>query len=483
MELKRLKKISDLWWEFPQDPQMRVPARILASQKLLEEMDEKVFEQTRNVATLPGVVSPVLCMPDGHSGYGFPIGGVAAIDIEKEGVISPGGIGFDINCGMRLVLTNLTEQDVRPRLTRLVDELFETIPAGVGRGGTIKLSQTEFKDLMKKGARFAVERGWGWQEDLDHIEEKGELEGADPDAVSRKAIERGINQIGTLGSGNHYLEVQLVNPRQIHDRELASKLGVIGENQITVMIHTGSRGFGHQVATDYLKTFIEKMPKYGISVPDRQLACAPFKSQEGQNYFTAMKAAANAAFANRQVITHFVRNAFEKIFKKSARELEMKIVFDVVHNIAKIEEYEVKGAKKQLLIHRKGATRAFGPGNPTLSHNFQKTGQPVIIGGSMETGSWLLVGTKEAEKLTFGSTAHGAGRLMSRAEAKRKVRGDKLFQEMKTRGIEIRSPSMIGLAEEAGLAYKNVDEVVEIIHQAGISKKVAALKPIGNIKG
>jgi tRNA-splicing ligase RtcB len=417
-------------------------------------------------------------MPDGHWGYGFPIGGVAAFDVQ-DGIISPGGVGYDINCGMRLIRTDLTLADVQPYLEKLMTELFRKVPAGVGASGFVRLSGEEFSRVLTHGARWCVERGYGWHRDLLRMEEGGCIEGADPSSVTDHAIQRGINQLGTLGSGNHYLEVQVVSNERIFDPVTAAAFGITGHEQIVVMVHCGSRGFGHQVASDYLKVFEKAMRRYGITVKDQQLACAPFRSPEGQDYFSAMNCAANTAFANRQVITHQIREAFATVFGRSAEALGMELLYDVAHNIAKVERY----AEGELVVHRKGATRAFGPGSPELPEAFRLTGQPVICGGSMETGSYLLVGTDQAVRDTFGSTMHGAGRTMSRAQAKRMIRGEQLQQQMKQRGILVKAASMSGLAEEAGLAYKNISEVVESVDRAGIAKKVLELRPIGNIKG
>ena len=475
-----VNRITNEVWEIPvtEKSGMLVPARIYATESVLSSMDGGVFEQVTNVACLPGIQRYALCMPDGHWGYGFPIGGVAAFD-PSHGVISPGGIGFDINCGMRLIRTDLTLSDVQPRLEQLMTELFRKVPAGVGSKGFVRLNRQDFQNVMRKGVRWCVENGHGWNEDLARIEEHGCIPGADPSKVSDHAIERGIHQLGTLGSGNHYLEVQVASDDRIFDRETAAALGITGHDQIVVMVHCGSRGFGHQVASDYLRVFEKAMRRYGISVKDQQLACAPFRSPEGQDYFAAMNCAANSAFANRQVITHQIRKAFESVFGRSAEELGMEIVYDVAHNIAKLEQY----AEGELVVHRKGSTRAFGPGSQELPELYRATGQPVICGGSMETGSYLLVGTDQAMRDTFGSTMHGSGRTMSRAQAKRSVRGDKLQRDMAQRGIIVKAVSMSGLAEEAGFAYKNISEVVETVERAGITKKVAELRPIGNIKG
>ena len=476
----KVNRITDEVWEIPASEKdgMLVPARIYASPAILQTMDEGVFDQVTNVACLPGIQRYALCMPDGHWGYGFPIGGVAAFDV-RDGVISPGGVGYDVNCGMRLVRTDLTLSDVQPKLERLMTELFRRVPAGVGAGGAVKLTRGDLEAVMVKGARWCVEHGYGWHRDLDRMEEGGCIKAADPGVVSDQAVGRGISQLGTLGSGNHYLEVQVAANDRIFDPSTAAALGITGHDQIVVMVHCGSRGFGHQVASDYLKVFAKAMRRYGISVKDQQLACAPFRSPEGRDYFAAMNCAANTAFANRQVITHHVREAFAAVFGRSAEELGMELIYDVAHNVAKVESYP----EGEMLVHRKGATRAFGPGSPALSPQFRKTGQPVICGGSMETGSYLLVGTDKAVAETFGSTMHGAGRTMSRAQAKRQVRGEQLQQRMRERGILVKAVSMSGLAEEAGVAYKNISEVVETVEVAGITRKVAELRPIGNIKG
>ena len=475
-----VNRLSDALWEIPKSEKagMLVPARIYATESVLQDMDAGVFEQVTNVACLPGIQEYALCMPDGHWGYGFPIGGVAAFDVQ-HGIISPGGVGYDINCGMRLIRTDLTLADVRPRLEALMTELFRTVPAGVGARGFVKLNNKSFQDVMQKGARWCVDQGYGWSEDLDRTEERGGLGGADPDAISEQAMKRGMNQLGTLGAGNHYLEVQVVHHDRIYDHAIAEALGIHGHEQIVIMVHCGSRGFGHQVGTDYLRIFEKAMLRYGLHVKDQQLACAPFQSKEGQEYFAAMNCAANTAFANRQVIAHQIREAFGKVFQQSPESLGMHQVYDVAHNIAKVERY----FDKPLLVHRKGATRAFGPGSPELPDAFRQIGQPVICGGSMETGSYLLVGTAQAMKESFGSTMHGAGRTMSRAQAKRQVRGGELLKEMAKHGILVKAVSMSGLAEEAGLAYKNISQVVEAVETAGITKKVAELLPIGNIKG
>ena len=482
--VKDFKKISDTIWEIPPSYKegMRVPARIYATQKLLEEMDAGVIEQVTNVATLPGILDYAFCMPDGHWGYGFPIGGVAGMD-AASGVISPGGIGFDINCGMRLVRTNLTYEEVKPHLRNLIDRLFARVPAGVGSTGFIKMSQSEFRHVVEQGARWCVKNGHGWEEDLELTEEKGCIVGADASKVSNKAVERGFKQIGTLGSGNHYLEIQVARPENVFDADLAKAFGITMPNQVAVMFHCGSRGFGHQVATDYLQLFLKVMEKkYGLRTPDRELACAPFNSPEGRDYFAAMKCAINMSFANRQVILHRIREVFSDVFHKDPADLGLHQVYDVAHNTARLEPHLIDGKERQVLVHRKGATRALGPGHPDLPAIYRPTGQPVILGGSMETGSYLLAGVAGGAQ-TFNSTAHGSGRTMSRAQAKKRFQGKKLQQDMETRGIYVRTASYAGLAEEAGPAYKNIDDVVEATEQAGISKRVVRLVPIGVVKG
>lgn len=478
---KEIIRVDEVTWELPTSYKegMLVPARIIASDELMEQMDAGVFEQVTNVATLPGITDYAYCMPDGHWGYGFPIGGVAAFDVDKGGVISPGGIGFDINCGMRLITTNLTLDEVQPKIKELVDALYLKVPAGVGCKGFVKISKEEFKEVMQDGAQWCLKKGYATEHDIEHIEDKGKIEWADTSKVSEKAIKRGFDQIGTLGSGNHYLEIQVAKDENIFDKEAAAAMGITKPNQIVIMVHCGSRGFGHQIGTDYLRTFLDVMPNYGIKIRDKELACAPFNSPEGQDYYKAMACAANMAFANRQVITHQIRKVFERIFDKTAEEMEIKLTYDVAHNIAKLEKY----GEKTLLVHRKGATRAFGPKRiEDLPEAYHKYGQPVIIGGSMETGSYLLAGTDESEK-TFCSTAHGAGRTMSRSAAKRIIKGEELQKSMEKKGIYVHAVTMKGLAEEAGKAYKNIDVVIDTLTKAGICKPIVALKPIGNVKG
>lgn len=474
--LEMLKKISEVEWEIPKDYKegMLVPARIYATKKILEDMDDQVFDQLTNVACLPGIQKYAYCMPDGHSGYGFPIGGVGAFDLDK-GIISPGGVGFDVNCGVRLMRTNLTLDDVKPKIKLLIDTLFELVPAGVGSSGILRLNEDTLKEVTEKGVTWCLENDYATKEDLEHIEDNGQIKDADIRVVSQKARKRGLKQVGTLGSGNHYLEIQVVD--EIFQPEIAEQFG-IKENQILIMVHCGSRGFGHQIGTDYLKISLDAMKKYGIHVKDRELACAPFKSEEGQNYYKAMACAANLAFVNRQMITHKIREGLNKVFKK---EVECNLIYDIAHNIAKIEKHKIDGKQKEVLVHRKGATRCFGPSR--MTGKFSVTGQPVLVGGSMQTLSYLLVGTDKAEELTFSSTMHGSGRRMSRKQAKQEITYEELMKQMEEKGIYVRTASRGGFTEEAGLAYKNISDVIETMEKAGVSKKVVSLRPIGNIKG
>lgn len=477
-------KITDYIWEIGTDYKqgMRVPARIYASKALLDGMDMHVFDQITNVATLPGIVNHAFCMPDGHSGYGFPIGGVAAMDVVENGVISPGGIGFDINCGMKLIRTDLTLQDVKPKIHELLDGLFKQVPSGVGSKGFVRLDAQEFRKVVEEGSRWCVDKGYGWEDDLAATELGGREENADNKTVSDKAIQRGKDQIGTLGSGNHYLEIQHVREENIIDKALARKWGIFPD-QIVIMFHCGSRGFGHQVATDYLQQFLDVMEsKYNIRILDRELASAPFTSPEGQAYFSAMKCAMNMSFANRQTILHRVREVFSGVFGTEAEKLGMRQVYDVAHNRASLEKHKVDGSVKELIVHRKGATAAFGPGSEYITERYRQDGQPIIIGGSMETGSYLLAGCESGAQTWF-TTAHGSGRTMGRKEAMRRFRGDTLQADMEKRGILVKTASLSGLAEEAGAAYKDIDEVIETAHAAGISRKVVKLVPIANVKG
>ena len=479
----QLIKIDDYRWKIPVSYKtgMRVPGLIYASKEMLESIrEEQALEQVVNVAFLPGIVGYSFAMPDIHWGYGFPIGGVAAMDI-KNGVISPGGVGYDINCGVRLLSTNLSEAEVRPKINQLINALFHNIPSGLGSEGKIKISQKEMNQLMVEGARWAVKRGMGFEEDLDVTEEGGCLSGADPSKTSDKAVKRGMPQAGTLGSGNHFLEIQVV--KEIFDPHTASIMGITEIGQILVLIHTGSRGFGHQVCTDHLRIMEQAVSKYGIKLPDRQLACAPIESKEGQDYLAAMACAANYAWANRQCIAHWVRETFSGIFGKSPEKLGMRQIYDVAHNIAKIEEHTIDGRKAKVCVHRKGATRAFPAGHKDTPRCYLEIGQPVLVPGDMGRCSFVAVGTEKAMKESFGSTCHGAGRVLSRGAAKRGIRGADVIRELESRGITVRTESVSALAEEASQAYKNVTEVIEVVHQAGISRKVAMAVPMGVIKG
>ncbi|HHY46236.1 MAG TPA: RtcB family protein [Firmicutes bacterium] len=478
-----LKRIDENRWLIPEDYKsgMKVPGMIYVAENQLPAVrKDQAPEQVANVAFLPGIVGYSLAMPDIHWGYGFPIGGVAAT-VLPDGVISPGGVGFDINCGVRLLRTDLAFQDVAPRLEQLVHQLYRDIPSGVGSSGPLKLSQDETIDVLEKGAKWALEKGYGWPEDIERIEDGGCMAGASHSAVSTKALKRGMPQLGTLGSGNHFLEVQVVEA--IYDPQVASRFG-INEGQVTVMIHTGSRGLGHQICTDYLAAMEDAVRAYGISLPDRQLACAPLSSPEGKGYFAAMACAANYAWANRQCITHWTREAFARVFGRPARDLGMHLIYDVAHNIAKIEEHTVSGKKLKVCVHRKGATRAFPAGHPDLPAVYRDLGQPVLIPGDMGRNSYLLVGTEKAMQETFGSTCHGAGRVLSRAQAKKGGPSGKEIQaQLLERGIVVKAASKSSLAEEAPEAYKDVNEVVNVCHRAGISRIVARMRPIGVIKG
>ena len=475
-----LVKIHDWLWEIPMSyrSDMRVPARVWTSEKMLDEiLSDKSLAQAVNVATLPGIVKAVLVMPDVHEGYGFPIGGVAAMS-WPDGVISPGGIGYDINCGVRLLKSELSFDDVRARLSSLGRQLYHDVPSGVGRGGSLKLNNHELDRVLKDGVGWAIKHGYGETNDANYLESSGALANADPAVVSEHAKNRGRDQLGTMGAGNHFVEVDKV--AEIFDSAAAKTFG-LRENQIVILIHCGSRGLGHQVATDYIRLMQKIMPRYGISLPDRELACAPFSSAEGKNYFNAMAAAANFAWANRQLITHEIRNSWRQEFGASAGRLS--ILYDVAHNIAKIEEHIIDDKAQKVIMHRKGATRAFGPGHAEVIKEYRSVGQPVIIPGSMGTASYVLAGTKEAMAESFGSSCHGAGRRMSRHAAKRAVRGNELRDELGRQGIHIQTGSLSGLAEEAPLAYKNIDDVVDVVTRADIAKKVARLEPLVVVKG
>lgn len=478
---EKLVRIDDNVLEIPADykPGMRTTGTIYADKKLADILEYKAIEQVANIATLPGIVGASMAMPDVHTGYGFTIGGVAAFDL-KDGVISPGGVGYDINCGVRLLRSNLDKNHVLPRMKDLVSALYNEIPSGVGSKGKIRLGPDDEKKVLLRGARWAVEKGLGDASDLDKTESGGCMEGADISNISSKAYERGRSQLGTLGSGNHFLEVQYVD--RIFDEKAANALGLF-EGQITVMIHTGSRGFGHQVCTESLDIMSNAAREYGIVLPDKELACAPFDSPEARDYFGAMKAAANYAWANRQCIMHWTREVFMSLFHLSPHQLGMSLVYDVAHNIAKIEEHMVGGIPKKLLVHRKGSTRAFPAGHPELPAVYMGLGQPVIIPGDMGRASYVLIGTEKAMSKTFGSTCHGAGRVMSRNQAIRHAKGRAIWREMEDRGIIVRAAGRETLAEEMSEAYKEISDVIDVVCNAGISTKVARLRPLGVIKG
>lgn len=478
----KLEKISDFKWRIPESysPGMRVPGIIFSTEEMLESiLRDNAPEQVANAAHLPGIVTAAMAMPDVHWGYGLPIGGVVATDVEEGGVITPGGVGYDINCGVRLLCTDLDEEEVASSSSELVNVLFGTVPAGVGSTGDIKASRRETKKILKEGAGWAVKNGFGWESDLEFSEESGAMAGALTEAVSERSYKRGASQSGTLGSGNHFLEVQKVS--QVFDAEAADVLG-IRKGQVTVMIHTGSRGFGHQICSEFASSMIRAMSKYDIRVPDKQLACVPVKSPEGQAYLGAMRAAANYAWCNRQIITHLVRRSFERVFGESARSMGMRLVYDVAHNIAKIEKHIVNGRERVLCVHRKGATRALPAGHADVPERYRSIGQPVIIPGDMGTCSYLLLGT-EASSESFYSTCHGAGRLLSRSAAKRSTRGRHIHEELLDQGILVRYTGRSTLHEEVPEAYKDVSQVVDIIEGTGISKKVAKMRPLAVIKG
>ena len=478
-----LNEIASCKWEIPRDREkgMRVPGIVYSNKELIKgiESDESL-NQVVNVSRLPGIVGASIAMPDIHLGYGFPIGGVAAFDLD-EGVISPGGVGYDMNCGIRLIRTNLSEKETRSNIEPLINTIFTNIPSGVGRIGKLKLSQDDTENLLEEGVEQAIRMGFGWSKDTERIEEGGVLKQANREKVSQKARARGFPQLGSLGAGNHFLEVQVVD--KIYDVDTAVKFGLYSEGQITVMIHTGSRGFGHQVATDYLEVMGDAMKKYGLTVPDRQLASVPYRSREAQDYIGAMGAAANFGFSNRQIITHWIRESFRSVFNRDAEEMGMDIVYDVCHNIAKVEEHLVDGKKRDLMVHRKGATRAFPAGRKELPLLYRETGHPVIIPGTMGTSSYVLVGTQRALDETFGSTCHGSGRVMSRSRAVKEYTSQAVASSLEQRGTYVRAATKYVLQEEAPLAYKDVDKVVGSVECAGISKIVARLRPIGVMKG
>jgi tRNA-splicing ligase RtcB len=475
-----LKKILENVWEIPKSAGMLVPARIFASEKLMEAIrGDRSLEQIANVATLPGIQKYAIALPDIHEGYGFPVGGVAAFDMET-GIISPGGIGYDINCGVRILKSSLALEQLQSLLPKLMDDLFENVPSGLGRGGKLRVSDSELDEIMIKGAQWMLEKGFAEPEDITHMEENGQMAEADPGKVSKKAKDRGRDQIGTLGSGNHFFEIQVVD--KIFDQKIAEVFG-LWQNQILVEIHCGSRGLGHQVATDYINVMQTAMPKYHIVVVDRELACAPFNTPEGQDYYKAMCASINFAFANRQYLTFLARESWRRVFNKISQDLNLVLLYDVCHNTGKVEEYEIEGVKRKLIVHRKGATRSFGPGNPHIPEDYRAVGQPVLIPGNMGIASYIMAGTKEAEEISFGSCAHGAGRVMSRAKAKKTYFGKTLKEQLESQGIFVRSESMAGLAEEAPGAYKDIDEVALVSEAVGLAKRVARVRPLGVVKG
>ena len=459
---------------------MRVPARFYADEELLQGVvTDNSLQQLINTATLPGIVKYALAMPDIHQGYGFPIGGVVATELP-DGIISPGGVGYDINCGVRLLATHLNKAEIKPHLEHLTTILYSNCPSGVGKGGNIKLKTGELDQVLISGANWAVKRGYGTKADLERTEESGCLAGAESEKVSQRAKSRGKGQVGTLGAGNHFIELDVVDT--VFDDHVAQRIG-LWQGQIAVQIHCGSRGLGHQVCGDYVKQFQKMIAKYGLRLPDRELVCAPLSSPEGQDYLAAMKAAANYAFANRQVLAFHIRRSFEKVLAGKVSNHHIFQIYDIAHNMAKVETHRIDGKQMQLCVHRKGATRAFGPGSEDLPPAYRDIGQPVLVPGSMGTASWVLVGTEGSMTQTFGSTCHGAGRTMSRKKAKKTIHGATLREELEGRGILIRAGSMPGLAEEAPAAYKDVDRVVNVVHGAGIAKRVAKLKPIAVIKG
>ena len=478
--LSRLKEVDRFTWQIPGDAQegMFVPGIVFGDRELLEKADrDNALQQVVNVACLPGIVKASMAMPDIHWGYGFPIGGVAATRVE-DGVVSPGGVGYDISCGVRLIKTALSHAEAKEKLPQVLDLLNASVPKGLGSKGRLRLERGEMERMMAGGARELIARGIGWEEDLEAMEEGGCYPGADPGKVSEKAFARGRDQVGTLGSGNHFLEIQVVD----YTAPPAEKLGIF-EGQLVVMVHSGSRGLGHQVCTDYIEIMGASLSGYGYRLPDRQLVCAPVRSREGRDYLAAMACAANFAMCNREALNHWIRDCFERVYKAGARKLGMELLYDVSHNLAKIEEHEVEGERMRLMVHRKGATRAFPGGRPEVAERFAETGQPVIIPGDMGSCSFVLVGTEEALEKSFGSTCHGAGRALSRKAAKKKVRGEELRERLESRGIMVRTSHLAGLAEEAPEAYKDVEEVVRICEGAGLSRRVARMRPLAVIKG
>jgi len=476
------KKTGQLTYEIEPDSSqgMRVPVTIYANENLLEKMMfDRTIRQAINVSTIPGIVGSSIVLPDGHEGYGFPVGGVAAMDAE-EGMISPGGVGYDINCGVRLLRTGLKENEVRPKLKDLVADLFNSVPSGVGSKGAIKLNQSQLDEVLVKGVGWAINNGYGNKEDAEVCEENGNIANADPDKVSDRAKKRGAPQLGSLGSGNHFLEIQKV--AEIHDEEAAKRMG-LEKDQVTILTHCGSRGFGHQVCSDYLRVSEQALKKYDISLPDRELACVPNSSEEGESYRKAMFAALNFAWSNRQMITHWTRKSFERVFKQSESDLEMNLVYDVAHNIAKVEKHNVDGKLRSVVVHRKGATRAFPANRDEVPSKYRDLGQPIFIPGSMGTASWVLLGQPNSMNLTFGSTAHGAGRTMSRSKARRNYTESQVRKYLSDKGIVVKALTRDGIVEETPQAYKDVDSIVNVSHELKIATKVAKLVPIGVIKG
>jgi tRNA-splicing ligase RtcB len=481
IEKKDIKKLDRYLYEIPSSyrPDMRVPARVYADEQLLQAaLTDRSVDQLVNTTTLPGVITYTLAMPDIHQGYGFPIGGVAAT-LPPDGVISPGGIGYDINCGVRVLASDIEREALEPHIENVLHAMYSLVPTGLGKGG-IKVSRRDLDAVLERGAAWAVAKGYGTKQDLERTEGEGCLTAADTSKVSRKAKDRGLQQLGSLGSGNHFLEVDEIV--EVYDKEVAEIFG-LRRGHIALQIHCGSRGLGHQVCSDYVRVLQKAVNKYGITLPDRELVCAPFGSPEGQDYFAAMAASANFAWANRQIIAHWVRRALEDALAGKVPSWELTQVYDVAHNIGKVERYEVNGKQTKLVIHRKGATRAFGPSSKELPHVYQGVGQPVLVPGSMGTASYVLVGTDRARALTFGSTCHGAGRVLSRKAAKKRVWGEDLIREMRQKGIAVQAGSLPGLAEEAPQAYKDVERVVEVVAGAGLARKVARLEPLGVIKG
>ncbi|MBN1956052.1 MAG: RtcB family protein [Anaerolineae bacterium] len=482
IEKKDFRRVERLIWELPQETRqdMRVPARLFADAELFDAaFGDRTVEQLVNTATLPGIVNYAMAMPDFHQGYGFPIGGVAAMD-ANSGVISPGGVGYDINCGVRLLGTHLDKPDVMPHLENLTAAIYQACPSGVGGKGRVRVSERELDELVVQGSRWALKRGLAHSEDLAHTEEGGCLPGANPGAVSSRAKERGRPQVGSLGAGNHFLEIDVVD--EIYDAHAADVFG-LRPNQVVVQVHCGSRGFGHQVCDDYVKSLQGAVRKYGITLPDRELVCAPLDSPEGKAYYGAMACAVNYAFVNRQVLAMGIRGAFEQVLAGKVRNFDLFQVYDVAHNIAKFEEHDVGGQRRRLCVHRKGATRSFGPGRPELPDDYRDIGQPVLVPGSMGTSSYVLVGTEKAMQLTWGSSCHGAGRVMSRSQARKSIWGADLRKELEGQGIVVQAGSDKGLAEEAPAVYKDVSRVVEVVHDAGLAHKVACLRPLAVIKG